>query len=71
MLKEDERTNKLGENIRQMRQAAGYDQRSLGKLIGVTGPAICAWESGKRIPTLNNLLQLAQVFSVTLDQITQ
>lgn len=54
-----------------MRQAAGYDQRSLGKLIGVTGPAICAWESGKRIPTLNNLLQLAQVFSVTLDQITQ
>ena len=55
--------------IKQLREAAGMSQRELGERIGISGPAVAMWESGKNRPSLTNLEKLADVLGVSIDAI--
>lgn len=35
---------------RQLRLRAGWTQAEAGEWCGVTGPAVCLWETGRRVP---------------------
>lgn len=43
----------------------------LGKLVGVTGGAVTAWESGRNIPDAVMLTKLAAALNVTLNWLAE
>ena len=56
-----------GRKIKQIRQEQGFTVRDIQNVLGFDYPqAVYAWEQGKNIPTLDNLLVLAALFNVEL-----
>ena len=59
-----------GQNIKNMRQAAGISVRDLQMILGFTNPqAIYKWQNGDTLPSIDNLVILAAVLGVTVDEI--
>ncbi len=59
----------IGENILLQRKKLNMSQEDLGNLIYVSRQTISMWEKGQTVPTLDNLIRLGEVFSVTVDEI--
>lgn len=57
----------LGKRIKSLRKQNGMTQEELGKLINVTKVSICCYEKETRVPTLETLLALADVFKVDIN----
>lgn len=57
----------LGKRIKSLRKERGLTQQELGDLINVTKVSICCYENETRVPTLETLLALAQVFKVDIN----
>ena len=63
-------TNKIiGENIRKLRDNAGFTQGNLAAFIGVDQSLISKIEKGERNLSVELLEKLASLFGVTVDQI--
>ena len=62
---------KKGKSIRvaDFRKARCYTQAHLAKLLGVTQSTVAMWETGKVIPSMKNIISLAKVLGVTVDDI--
>lgn len=61
---------KTGENIARLRQQSGLTVKDLQDLFGFTTPqAIYKWQHGTALPTVDNLVVLATVFGVRIDDI--
>ena len=59
-----------GRNIVRMRQNAGLTVKDLQDIFGFSTPqAIYKWQRGTAMPTVDNLVVLAAVFGVTIDDI--
>ena len=59
-----------GRNITMLRQAAGLTVRDLQTIFGFATPqAIYKWQHGTAMPTIDNLVVLAMIFGVTMDDI--
>ena len=59
-----------GRNIMRLRKAAGLTVKDLQDIFGFTTPqAIYKWQHGAALPTIDNLVVLAAVFEVSLDEI--
>ena len=59
-----------GQNIKTLRKAAGLSVRDLQEILGFTNPqAIYKWQNGDSMPSIDNLVILAAVLGVTVDQI--
>ena len=59
-----------GKNIMRMRQNAGLTVKDLQDIFGFSTPqAIYKWQRGTAMPTVDNLVVLAAVFNVTIDDI--
>lgn len=59
-----------GRNITKLRQDAGLSVKDLQMLFGFTTPqAIYKWQHGTAMPTIDNLVVLAVVFGVRMDDI--
>ena len=59
--------NLLGIRIKQLRKQRGLTQSELGALVNVTKVSICCYENGTRLPSLETLMDLSQVFGVSVD----
>ena len=59
----------LGEKISGLRKNAGYSQEKLAELMDVSRQAVTKWESGKANPDTENLIRLAGIFGVSLDEL--
>lgn len=57
----------IGKRLKELRIKRGMSQQDLGVKIDVTKVSICGYESGARIPSLENLLKLAEVLETTTD----
>ena len=61
---------KTGENINVLRKQAGLSVRDLQDIFGFATPqAIYKWQQGVALPTIDNLVVLAAVLQVRLDDI--
>lgn len=61
---------KTGENIISLRQKAHLSVKELQDIFGFSTPqAIYKWQHGDALPTIDNLLVLAVVFGVKIDDI--
>ena len=59
-----------GQNIKRMMQAQGMSVRDLQRVFGFsTGQAIYKWFQGKSLPTIDNMVILARIFNVKVDDI--
>ena len=59
-----------GRNIANMRQNAGLTVKDLQIFFGFATPqAIYKWQHGTAMPTIDNLVALAMIFGVTMDEI--
>ena len=59
-----------GMNISRLRKNAGLSVRDLQDIFGFSTPqAIYKWQRGLAMPTLDNIVVLAAVFGVALDDI--
>lgn len=61
---------RTGKRIADLRERAGLSVKELQKIFGFTTPnAIYKWQHGTAMPTVDNLVILATVFGVTMDEI--
>ena len=61
---------RTGANISRLRKAAGLSVHDLQKLFGFNSPqAIYKWQNGAALPTVDNLIALAAVLHVHIDDI--
>lgn len=59
-----------GENITRLRENAGLTVKDLQNLFGFATPqAIYKWQHGTALPTIDNLVVLAALFDVYIDEI--
>lgn len=59
-----------GMRIMDLRKKAGLSVKDLQNIFGFATPnAIYKWQNGAAMPTLDNLIVLAAVFNVSLDEI--
>ena len=59
-----------GRNIARMRENAGLTVKDLQIFFGfVTPQAIYKWQHGTAMPTIDNLVALAMIFGVKIDDI--
>ena len=59
-----------GINIMRLREAAGMTVKDVQDIFGFATPqAIYKWQHGTAMPTIDNLVVLAALFDVTVDQI--
>lgn len=55
--------------IKKIRESRGMLQYELANRMGVTQASVSAWESGKAMPSAENLLKLADILECTVDAI--
>lgn len=61
---------KTGQNINRLREKAGLSVKELQDIFGFATPqAIYKWQQGAALPTVDNLVVLAAVLQVRLDDI--
>ena len=61
---------RTGQNIGRLRKQAGLSVRDLQDIFGFATPqAIYKWQQGVALPTIDNLVVLAAVLQVRLDDI--
>ena len=59
-----------GANIVNLRKAAGLSVHDLQMVFGFNSPqAIYKWQNGAALPTIDNLIVLAALFGVRIDDI--
>lgn len=59
-----------GKNIDRLRKESNLSIRELAEILGFTTPqAVYKWVHGKNLPTLDNIVILAHLFRVTINEI--
>ena len=59
----------FGDKLKQYRLNKGLSQEQLAEKIGVSRQAITKWETKRGLPDVENMVILAEVFKLTLDEL--
>ena len=59
----------FSENLIELRKLNNYTQEDLAELIGVSRQTLSKYETGESLPDIEKCKQLAEVFSVTIDDL--
>ena len=57
----------FSERLKELRLKKGLTQTELGEKVGVKQNTFTNWENGKREPSFENLIKLADLLEVSLD----
>lgn len=57
----------LGTKLAELRKRNGYSQEALAEKMGVSRQAVSKWERGESTPDTDTLIELARLYSVSLD----
>ena len=57
----------LNEKIQTLRKDRGLSQEQLADQLNVTRQAVSKWETGEGLPDIENILQLSELFGVSVD----
>lgn len=69
MAEEKREGQKLGDVIRERRNALGLSQEELAEKLDVSRQAVAKWESGKSFPASERLLELCRVLDIPAEQL--
>lgn len=59
----------LAQNLRYLREQSRMSQGEIAKAFETSQPVVWNWEAGRREPDLNTVVQLAEYFCVSLDEL--
>ena len=59
----------LEEQIKHYRKQAGLSQEKMAEKIGVSRQAITKWENGTGTPDIANLMAIADLFRISVDEL--
>lgn len=59
----------FSEKLKVIRKNEGLSQEQLADKIGVSRQAITKWETGKGLPDVENMVMIAEIFKITLDEL--
>ncbi|MEG0366635.1 MAG: helix-turn-helix transcriptional regulator [Coprobacillus sp.] len=62
---------KLQDNLIQLRKQKGYSQEDLAYQLGVSRQSVSKWESGVSVPELDRLVEIADFYDVSLDELVR
>ena len=57
----------IGQRIKQARLAKNLTQEDLAEKLNVSRQSVTKWESGKSLPNLENIKEISNIFSVSID----
>ena len=57
----------IGERLKKARKDKKLTQQELGDMLGVSKVSICGYETGTRVPTMDNFIQLLDILEVKPD----
>ena len=60
---------KLSDNIKKHRKDMDLTQEGLADAIGVTVGAVSKWEKGSNVPDIVTMMELANFFNISLDEL--
>ncbi|EFR45210.1 helix-turn-helix domain-containing protein [Streptococcus pseudoporcinus] len=63
--------NNFAKQLKKYRLEKNYSQDTLADQLFISRQAISKWENGDSTPDLENLVKLAEIFDVTLDQLVR
>ena len=61
----------FSEKLQVLRKSGGYTQEEIGEKLNVSRQAIAKWEAGQAYPDILNLIQLSELFHVTVDYLVK
>ncbi len=56
-------------NIKKARLIKGIRQKEFAEMLGISQVSVCKWESGKAMPDVKRLKQVAQILDTTVDKL--
>ena len=59
----------LGERLKKYRAQTGMSQEKIAERLGVSRQAVTKWEAGQTTPSSDNLIALANLYDVSLDEL--
>ncbi len=59
----------LNEKLKTCRINKGLSQEKVAELVGVSRQAVTKWENGQTIPSSDNLLELAAIYNMSIDEL--
>ena len=59
----------FNEQLQELRKARGLTQEELAEALFVSRTAISKWESGRGYPSIDSLKQIANYFSISIDEL--
>lgn len=60
---------KVGKFMGELRRERGLTQEELGEKLGVTNKTVSRWETGKYMPDIDKLLELAGLLGVSVNEL--
>lgn len=61
--------SKFGEKLKILRNEKGWSQESLANKLNVSRQAVYKWEANKGYPDIANLIEISNIFEVTIDEL--
>ena len=61
--------NNIGKNLAALRKHARYSRKDIANILGVSEMTVGAYERGQKNPSIAKLIQLADFFAVSLDDL--
>jgi len=61
----------LGERIKEQRNKLGFSQEKIAELVGTSRQAVTKWEADQSIPCMKNLITLAEIFGISLSELSK
>ena len=58
-----------GARIKQLRQEHGYTINQLAEALGVSQQAVCKWQNGQSVPSIDHCVELSSLFHVRIDDL--
>ena len=60
---------KTGKKIKEIRKRSGMTIRQVQEACGISAAAVCKWQNVQAMPTLDNLIILADLWDVKMDDL--
>ena len=60
-------TASFGQRLKELRKSKGLSQQEVSNLFKVSRPCVCYWETGKRAPDYQALIELGNFYNVSID----
>lgn len=65
----NEKRNTIGYRIKELKTEKHISQSQLGEMLGVSQDTVSLWEKSKSLPSVDIIIKLSEIFSVSCDYI--